>query len=130
VYIISNQTNYKRTDRLLGVHNGAECTHINLVRPSRTGKAPRVFDDPFYPGAPYALFGNDGEIVGYKDPKITLDFRANDLRPRINLQLKQKIDISTLLADADMEQVDIEQTFREHLPECECCLLRLCITRG
>jgi histone acetyltransferase 1 len=110
---------YSQLIESLGVHDGAECTDINLTRPSRTpGEATRVFEEPFHPGAPYALFGNDGEIVGYKDPKITLDFRANDLRPRIDMQLKQKIDISTLLADADMEQIDIEKAFREHLPHC------------
>jgi histone acetyltransferase 1 len=55
-------------------------------------------------------------IIGYKDPSISLDFRANDLKPSIDISFKQKVDLASILPDK--KQLDPEAVFREYLPSC------------
>ena len=61
------------------------------------------------------VLGDEQKIIGYKDPRITLNFRANDLKPSLDIQFKKKIDLSTLLPDG-AEQVDIEAAWEPFLP--------------
>ncbi|ORY15185.1 acyl-CoA N-acyltransferase [Clohesyomyces aquaticus] len=93
-----------------------ECFHINLVRPaSAKAKPERILDEPFHPRFTYEMFGNDEKIIGYKDPRIYLDFRANDLKATIDIQYKQKMDlagIKALLPEDSEQELDIEVALR------------------
>jgi histone acetyltransferase 1 len=100
-----------------GVHDASECIHINLTRPSsEPDKAERIFDEPFNPTFTHAIFEEEEKIVGYKEPRIELDFRANDLRPTIDIQFEKKIDLSSIIKDA--KSTDIETIFQQYLPTC------------
>ncbi|KAF2015454.1 histone acetyltransferase type B [Aaosphaeria arxii CBS 175.79] len=95
------------------IHEANECVHINLRRPSE--KAERVFDESFNPEFTYPILGEEQKIIGYKAPRIALEFRANDMKPTLDVQFKQKIDLSTMLPDG-AEQVDIEAAFDSFIP--------------
>jgi histone acetyltransferase 1 len=55
------------------------------------------------------------KIVGYKNPKIELEFRAHDLRPKLTIQFDEKLELKDV---PDITQVDLSpELFRAHLPE-------------
>lgn len=99
----------------VGVHDAKECIDINFLRPS--SGAERVNEEPLHPEFTYALFGEEESIVGYKDPKITLNYRANDLHVNVEIKSKGKVDLATLLPDAEVKQADIKEVFDEHVPQ-------------
>ncbi|KAH4256370.1 histone acetyltransferase type B catalytic subunit [Parastagonospora nodorum] len=97
------------------VTNSNECFFLNLYRPGTDSKQPRVFDDSFNPSFTYAVIDENETITGYKNPKIELDFRANDLKPRLKIQYDEKLELKDV---PDITQVDLSpELFREHLPE-------------
>ena len=106
------------------VEDSNECFHINLTRPAASGKPTRIFDESFNPTFTYALFGEDQKLLGYKEPKILLDFRANDALPTLDISYKEKHDGSRLPADVkqSLEEFDIEEPFHDILPEGARCL--------
>ncbi|KAF2270294.1 histone acetyltransferase type B [Lojkania enalia] len=92
-----------------------ECFFINLTRPgSSPNKPERVFDESFNPNFTYELFGDEQKLIGYKEPRITLEFRANDLAPALDVKFKQKLDLAGLLPDN--KQLDIKEPFKDILP--------------
>lgn len=100
---------------MLGVTNSNECFHINLYRPG-SGEAERVFDDSFNPSFTYTVIDEQEAIAGYKNPSIELDFRANDLKPRLKIQYDEKLELKGI--SPDINQVDLTpELFAEFLPE-------------
>lgn len=98
------------------IHQANDCIHINLLRPASTpDKAERILDEPFNPTWSYPIVGDEQLIVGYKNPKINLDFRANDLRPSLAVKYDQKTDLSSLLGE--QKQVDIDTVFQDFMPQ-------------
>ncbi|KAH7117818.1 acyl-CoA N-acyltransferase [Dendryphion nanum] len=95
------------------IHEANDCVHINLTRPS--DKAEPVFEDSFGPEFTYPILGDEQKIIGYRNPRISLHFRANDLKPNLDITFKEKIDLSTLLPDG-AEQVDIEAAWESLIP--------------
>jgi histone acetyltransferase 1 len=55
-------------------------------------------------------------IAGYKNPSIELDFRANDLKPKLKISFDQELDLQKI--SLDLNQIDLSpELFREHLPD-------------
>jgi len=74
-----------------------------------------VFDDSFNPSFTYTVIDEQETITGYKNPQIELDFRANDLRPKLKIQYDEKLELKDI---PDISQVDLSpELFRKHLPE-------------
>ncbi|KAF1997122.1 acyl-CoA N-acyltransferase [Amniculicola lignicola CBS 123094] len=94
------------------ITNSNECFFINFTRPS--ADAPRILEEPFNPRFTYPIFGNEENIIGYKEPEIWLDFRANDGKPSLDVKFTHKFPLQNLLPDA--EQIDLDNILREHLP--------------
>ncbi|KAF2477405.1 histone acetyltransferase type B [Lindgomyces ingoldianus] len=94
--------------------NSNECFHINLVRPAGAkDKQKRILEEPFHPSFTYEIFGNEEKIIGYKDPKIYLDFRANDLKPTIDLQFKHKMCMDEFFPKDNTQELDMEKALRK-----------------
>ncbi|KAH7065937.1 acyl-CoA N-acyltransferase [Paraphoma chrysanthemicola] len=95
------------------VTNSNECFFLNLYRP--TTEQQRVFDDSFNPSFTYTVVEENESITGYKNPQIELDFRANDLKPKLKIQFDEKLELKDV---PDISQVDLSpELFRKHLPE-------------
>ena len=99
---------------------------ISLVQPNdaKTGFE-NVFS--FNPRHTYSLFGNDEEIVGYKDLSIYVRYRASDMNPHLQISYSEKADTLAYHDVADGTNVtDVEAILRSetHFPPCE---LLLCI---
>jgi histone acetyltransferase 1 len=99
------------------MHPANECISINLLRPSSASEKPEpAFEEPFPPKFTYwFLPDQDEQIIGYSQPKITVDFRANDLKPSISIKYKKKEDFSQMLGK---QQADIDAAFAELFPAC------------
>ncbi|GJN68978.1 histone acetyltransferase 1 [Purpureocillium lilacinum] len=61
---------------------------ITLVSPTASGVKPVA---TFHPKFTYPIFGDDEKIFGYKDLKISLRFRANDMRPHVHTTYSKKL---------------------------------------
>lgn len=95
------------------VTNSNECFFLNLYRP--TSKGEQVFEDSFNPSFTYTVIDEQEAITGYKNPQIELDFRANDLKPRLKIQYDEKLELKDV---PDITQVDLSpELFSEFLPE-------------
>ncbi|KAF2180730.1 histone acetyltransferase type B [Zopfia rhizophila CBS 207.26] len=91
-----------------------ECFNINLVRPSSgAGKPQRILDEPFHPDFTYPIYGEEQKIIGYSNLDIYLDFRANDLKPSLDVRYKKKIAIPKELAD---KVVEPKEGLKDFLP--------------
>lgn len=56
--------------------------------------------------------------MGYKNPKIELDFRTNDLKPKLKISFDAQLDLKKLSPDLDQAQVDLSpELFKRYLPE-------------
>lgn len=123
-----------------------ETVHINLTRPvagSDAKSPPRVFDESFGPGGytsalfPDTVVDDDELVVGYKAPRVELDFRANDLQPTLNVSYKAKWSPSEramfekMLAAAFENQesmlkpVDLVEAFNAYIPDRKWLLLQV-----
>ncbi|KAF2676685.1 histone acetyltransferase type B [Lentithecium fluviatile CBS 122367] len=92
-----------------------DAVEINLTRPLRDAAEPeRVFSESFNPTFTYPIFGEAESIVGYKDPSIELLFRANDLKPSVQIQFEAKLELKGVLPED--QQVDWETNLKECLP--------------
>ncbi|KAF2715100.1 histone acetyltransferase type B [Pleomassaria siparia CBS 279.74] len=78
------------------VANANESIHINFTRPT-PGKPKPILDEPFNPTFTYPIFGDAETIVGYKKPRIDLNFRANDLQPALRIKFQEEIELDGLL---------------------------------
>ncbi|KAG6018742.1 histone acetyltransferase 1 [Claviceps citrina] len=85
---------------------------VSLVSPSKSGLR---LVDTFHPKFTYPIFGDDEKIFGYRDLKISLHYRANDMRPHVDITYKNKL---TPPPGVD-EPTDVEAVLREggHLPK-------------
>lgn len=101
----------------LGITNSNECFEINLTRPSSgAGEPERIFSESFNPRFTYPIINEAESIVGYKDPRIELDFRANDMKPSLKIQFEAKLELKGVLPDE--QQVDLENVFKDYFPAC------------
>ena len=74
-----------------------------------------MFDDSFNPIFTYTVIDEQETITGYKNPQIELDFRANDLKPKLKIQFDEKLELKDI---PDISQVDLSpELFRKYLPE-------------
>ncbi|KAF2730671.1 acyl-CoA N-acyltransferase [Polyplosphaeria fusca] len=97
------------------VTDSNEAFYLNLTRSTSSKDKPqRVLDEPFNPSFTYEIYGDEQKLVGYKEPAIYLDFRANDLTPSLDIQFKQKLDLATIIPE--FEQVDLEEPLKDILP--------------
>jgi len=100
-----------------GLASANESLYINLVRPSSTPNgAECVLEEPFNPKFTYPIFGEEETIIGYKDPKIHLNFRANDLKPSLKIEQKDKLPLDGIIPKD--KQLDLETVFKDFLPAC------------
>ncbi|RCI15243.1 hypothetical protein L249_6467 [Ophiocordyceps polyrhachis-furcata BCC 54312] len=85
---------------------------VSLVSPTANGLR-QV--DKFHPRFTYSIFGDDETIFGYEGLKINLRFRANDMRPHLQIHHDKKL---KPLA-GQKEPVDVAAVFRDgnHLPQ-------------
>ncbi|KAF4989987.1 hypothetical protein FGRMN_8761 [Fusarium graminum] len=88
-----------------------DAIHISLVAPSESGLHHIA---TFNPRHTYSIFGEDEQIFGYKDLKISLRYRANDMRPHIKTSYSKKFK-----AVGGPEPTDVSAILEEgnHLPK-------------
>lgn len=95
-----------------GMENANEALTISLVSPSSSGIKSVA---SFHPKFTYAIFGDEEKVFGYKDLKISLRFRANDMRPHLRTSYSKK-----LKPPAGVEEpIDVAAVLEEggHLPK-------------
>ncbi|KAG6007083.1 histone acetyltransferase 1 [Claviceps maximensis] len=85
---------------------------VSLVSPSKSGLR---LVDTFHPKFTYPIFGDDEKIFGYKNLRINLRYRANDMRPHLDVTYSNKL---TPSAGVD-EPTDVKAVLEEgnHLPK-------------
>ena len=88
-----------------------EALAVKLLAPGASGLQPVA---SFHPNFTYSIFGEEEKIIGYKNPKIELRFRANDMRPNLKITHGGK-----LKPIGDTEPTDIRGILEEgnHLPK-------------
>lgn len=94
-----------------GLQDANEALNISLVAPSKSGlKTIAAFNPKFT----YPIFGDDEKIFGYKDLKINLRYRANDMRPHLRVAYSKKF-----TPVGEQEPTDIVEILEEggHLPK-------------
>ncbi|KAH7328506.1 putative histone acetyltransferase type b catalytic subunit [Stachybotrys elegans] len=84
---------------------------ITLVAPSASGLRPI---GTFHPKFTYSIFGEEEKIFGYKDLKVNLRYRSNDMRPHLKVSQSKKFKPM-----GDLEPTDIVGLLKEgeHLPK-------------
>ncbi|KZM23562.1 Histone acetyltransferase [Ascochyta rabiei] len=98
------------------VTSSNECFDISLYRPGPTGD--ERIREPFNPSFTHSVIDENESIVGYKNPKIELDFRTNDLKPKLKISFDAQLDLTKLSPDLDQAQVDLSpDLFKNYLPE-------------
>ncbi|KAM0248488.1 hypothetical protein ACHAP5_003434 [Fusarium lateritium] len=85
--------------------------HISLLAPSESGLQHIA---TFNPRHTYSIFGEEEQIFGYKDLKISLRYRANDMRPHLKTSYSKKFK-----AVGGPEPTDVANILEEgnHLPK-------------
>ncbi|KAL2693846.1 histone acetyltransferase 1 [[Neocosmospora] mangrovei] len=91
--------------------NANEAIRISLMAPSKTGLTTIA---AFNPSFTHSFFGEDEQIFGYKDLKVNLRYRANDMRPHLKTTYSSKFK-----AVGGPEPVDVKAVLEEghHLPK-------------
>lgn len=91
-----------------------DAINISLWSPSKSGLQNVA---TFHPKFTYSIFGDDEKIFGYKDLKINLRYRANDMRPHLSVSYGKK-----MKPFGDSEPTDIKGILEEggHLPKGLC----------
>jgi histone acetyltransferase 1 len=94
-----------------GLANANEAIHISLVSPSESGLQHLA---TFNPRHTYSIFGEEEQIFGYKDLKVSLRFRANDMRPHLKTSYSKKFKVV-----GGPEPTDVAAILKEgnHLPK-------------
>jgi histone acetyltransferase 1 len=100
-----------------GLSNANEAIRISLMAPSKTGLTTIA---AFNPSFTHSFFGEDEQIFGYKDLKVNLRYRANDMRPHLKTSYSSKFK-----AVGGPEPVDVKAVLEEghHLPKSMPCLV-------
>ncbi|RGP76529.1 histone acetyltransferase type b catalytic subunit [Fusarium sporotrichioides] len=88
-----------------------EVIHISLVSPSESGLQHVA---TFNPRHTYSIFGDEEKIFGYKDLKVNLRYRANDMRPHLKISYSKKSGTIN-----ELEPTDVAAILEEgnHLPK-------------
>ncbi|KAM0552987.1 hypothetical protein ACHAO7_004475 [Fusarium culmorum] len=85
--------------------------HISLISPSESGLQHVA---TFNPRHTYSIFGDDEKIFGYQDLKVNLRYRANDMRPHLNISYSKKSGTINELEPTDVAAILDEGN---HLPK-------------
>ncbi|KAL5405390.1 hypothetical protein PMIN03_008507 [Paraphaeosphaeria minitans] len=93
-----------------------ECFELNLTRPSQDAAPEPAFSESFHPTHTYAFFGEDEEIIGYKEPYIKLTFRANDMKPSLKAGFEEKVELPEEVYTEKHLKVDFATVFEDYLP--------------
>ncbi|KAH6610703.1 histone acetyltransferase type b catalytic subunit [Trichoderma cornu-damae] len=95
----------------IGLQNANEALDISLVSPSKSGLKTVA---TFHPKFTYPIFGDEETIFGYKDLKIHLRYRANDMRPHLRVAYSKKFK-----PVGEHIPIDVEEILEEggHLPK-------------
>lgn len=96
-----------------GLCDANDALQMSLIAPS-PGELKTV--GTFFPKFTYPIFGDEEKIFGYKDLKISLRFRSNDMRPHVKVSSSKKYKHI-----GETEAQDVLATLKEggHLPEGE-----------
>lgn len=86
----------------------------DVIKVSLTGRDGKEMMESFPPTYTYAIFGEEEIIPGYKDLKIKLSFRANDLEATVSIKHHQKM---TPINEEMKELMDVEGRLSRFLPE-------------
>lgn len=70
-----------------GLQDANDAFNISLVSPSKSGLKTIA---TFQPKFTFSIFGEEEKIFGYKDLKIQLRYRANDMRPHLRHTYSKK----------------------------------------
>ncbi|OCK83558.1 acyl-CoA N-acyltransferase [Lepidopterella palustris CBS 459.81] len=98
-------------EKWIATSNGA--FNINLVRPStKPYDSQRILEEPFHPDFTYAIFGEDEAIFGYSDLELNLDFRANDLKPSLDIRYSEK-----WKPIGETKAMDVKEMLKGFLPD-------------
>ena len=100
------------TDQKKGTTNSNDAFTISLLRPQPQGLTALA---SFNPRFTYSIFGDDETIYGYQNLRINLQYRANDMRP--NLQVSYAKKLSTAAAKTDVPDVRAVLQDGGHLPK-------------
>lgn len=73
--------------RSVGLADSNDVFNISLVSPTPSGLQ---LVSTFNPSFTYSIFGEEQKIFGYKDFKINLRYRANDMRPHVQTSYSSK----------------------------------------
>lgn len=97
----------------LGIADGEKATTVSLYTPSKSAESGLRILDTFQPKFMDTIF-DDGKVFGYKDLKINIRYRANDMRPHVKVAYKEKTK-----PIGDREADDIPEILQEgrHLPQ-------------
>lgn len=102
--------------QLIGLTSTNDALSISLVAPSKSGPQSVA---TFYPKFTYPIFGEEEKVFGYKGLKMSLRYRANDMRPHFEVSYAKKFKPL-----GDQEPDDINAILQEgnHLPRSRRCL--------
>ncbi|KAF2497714.1 acyl-CoA N-acyltransferase [Lophium mytilinum] len=86
--------------------------NLNLVRPtSEAGDPQRIFEEPFHPEFTLDMFPQEEMIIGYSDLELNLDFRANDLKPSLQISYGEK-----WKGVGELKPMDLNEVLKKFLP--------------
>jgi histone acetyltransferase 1 len=94
-----------------GLSDANEAIHISLLSPSDSGLQHIA---TFNPRHTYSIFGDEEKIFGYKDLKVNLRYRANDMRPHLKISYSKKSGTINELEPTDVAAILDEGN---HLPK-------------
>ena len=94
---------------MLGSSNANEALTVSLVTPVN-GQLKTL--SSFHPKFTYPIFGEQEQIFGYQNLKISLRYNASDMRPHLSTTYGKKFK-----AIGDTEPADIDEMMKDFLPE-------------
>jgi histone acetyltransferase 1 len=72
----------------------------------------------FHPAITESIFIHDDQLIGYKEPKIDITFRSNDLRPSVKISFKQKAPSEFIAQIKNGEDlVDLQAPLKDFFPD-------------
>lgn len=99
---------------IAGLVSANDALVVKLLAPEESGLRQIA---SFNPEFTYPIFGDDEQIFGYKNPKLELRYRANDMRPHVKFSSSGK-----LKTVGEAEPTDVVGLLRQgnHLPKGSC----------
>jgi hypothetical protein len=108
---------------LIGLTSTNDALSISLVAPSKSGPQSVA---TFYPRFTYPIFGEEEEVFGYKGLKMSLRYRANDMRPHFEVTYAKK---SKPVGGKEPHDINAILQRGNHLPRSRRCL-HMCFKAG